>query len=198
MDKLQILSCEQLVSLIVKGNTQAETQMIVRYANILMNVLRKACADEDLAKDISQETWRIVIEKVRANQIRDAAKLLQFIISIGKNQLVMHYRRPENKRTTSNACNQIQKELNAASIENAYYDPEKTILCESMNQELRELICQLSKKRDQELMLRFYLQEQDKKDICIALDLQTTHFDRVIYRAKRRLKNAYLTQLEMT
>jgi RNA polymerase sigma-70 factor (ECF subfamily) len=42
--------------------------------------------------------------------------------------------------------------------------------------------------RDREIVKRFYLDEEDKERICGELGLSPVHFDRVIFRARQRMR----------
>jgi RNA polymerase sigma-70 factor (ECF subfamily) len=37
---------------------------------------------------------------------------------------------------------------------------------------------------------RFYVQDEDKASICSYLGVDSTHFNRVLFRARQRLKSA--------
>ena len=38
------------------------------------------------------------------------------------------------------------------------------------------------------MLKRFYILEHDKQDICVALQLSSLHFNRVLFRAKARFR----------
>ncbi len=40
-----------------------------------------------------------------------------------------------------------------------------------------------------EIIKRFYLDEEDKAEICRSMGLSPLHFDRVIFRARQRLRS---------
>ena len=42
--------------------------------------------------------------------------------------------------------------------------------------------------RDRELLIRLYVYDQDKQEICHALGLDSLHFNRVLFRAKKRFR----------
>jgi RNA polymerase sigma-70 factor (ECF subfamily) len=42
--------------------------------------------------------------------------------------------------------------------------------------------------RDRELLIRFYVYDQDKQEICRELGLNSLHFNRVLFRAKNRFR----------
>jgi RNA polymerase sigma-70 factor (ECF subfamily) len=54
---------------------------------------------------------------------------------------------------------------------------------------VRELIAELPTERDRLIVKRFYLDEEDKGVICDELGLSPLHFDKVIFRARQRMKD---------
>jgi RNA polymerase sigma-70 factor (ECF subfamily) len=42
--------------------------------------------------------------------------------------------------------------------------------------------------RDRDLLVRFYLNDESKEDICASLDLTDEHFNRVLFRARNRFR----------
>ena len=53
---------------------------------------------------------------------------------------------------------------------------------------VRSLIESLPTARDREIVKRFYLDEDEKDVICRDLGLSALHFDKVIFRARQRMK----------
>jgi RNA polymerase sigma-70 factor (ECF subfamily) len=53
---------------------------------------------------------------------------------------------------------------------------------------VRKLIGELPTDRDQQLLLRFYVAEEEKETICAELGLDSLHFNRVLFRARQRFK----------
>ena len=50
------------------------------------------------------------------------------------------------------------------------------------------LLAELGTPRDREILTRLYLRDEDKDDICDALGVDSTHFNRVLFRAKQRFR----------
>lgn len=168
-----------LVSRIQQGDMLAEKHMIQRYQRGLMYALRrKANGDTAIADDICQETWRIVIEKVRDGSVRQPDKLAAFILQTGNNQMIMHFRR--------NASSKNNNEIEQTDDENT--GPSNNYERERKGKLVRRVLQELATDRDREILTRYYLQEQDKGEICLALELSDLHFNRVLFRAKQRLK----------
>jgi RNA polymerase sigma-70 factor (ECF subfamily) len=55
--------------------------------------------------------------------------------------------------------------------------------------QVRDLLNDLNTERDREILRRFYVREEDKESICKRLDIDGVHFNRVLYRARQRLKS---------
>jgi RNA polymerase sigma-70 factor (ECF subfamily) len=50
------------------------------------------------------------------------------------------------------------------------------------------LLARLPVERDREVLWRAYFQEESKQSLCDALALSNAHFDRVMFRARKRLR----------
>jgi RNA polymerase sigma-70 factor (ECF subfamily) len=50
------------------------------------------------------------------------------------------------------------------------------------------VIGELPTARDRQLILRFYLGEEDKARLCADLGIESVHFKRVLFRARQRFK----------
>jgi RNA polymerase sigma-70 factor (ECF subfamily) len=50
------------------------------------------------------------------------------------------------------------------------------------------VLAELPTDRDRDILIRFYLDDEDKESICRALGLSTEHFNRVIFRARERFR----------
>ncbi len=179
---------EQLVVRILAGDRQAEQSMVERYQRGLRFMLQRQVDNHALVEDIAQETWRIVLEKVRANELRQPQKLAAFIVQIGRNQLLMHFRRKQSKNhSDEDAINRIVDES---------AQPEKLAEQHHLKLIVRQLLDELNTERDRQLLQRFYLQEHDKPSICQALELSETHFNRVLFRARQRFRELWLAHEE--
>jgi RNA polymerase sigma-70 factor (ECF subfamily) len=62
-----------------------------------------------------------------------------------------------------------------------------------IRQSVRESILSLKNSRDKEILYRYYINEHDKDEICQHLDIDFRHFDKVISRARSRLREAIST-----
>jgi len=53
---------------------------------------------------------------------------------------------------------------------------------------VQQLISEMKVERDRDILISYYAHEEEKSSICSRLDLTPAHFDRVLFRAKSRLK----------
>ena len=73
-------------------------------------------------------------------------------------------------------------------IEDAKASVEKSIEREDIVRYVKQIMEELPTDRDREILTAFYFKDEDKPSICEKLALSSAHFDRVLYRAKNRLK----------
>ncbi len=174
---------ENLVGRILEGDQEAEREMVLRYQRGLGVMLYNRARDHSLASDIAQETWVLVLQKVRDNQLRNKQKLAAFIIQIAKNQLIMRQR----KQTK----NQMLGEEQAGEIVDSGTTPEKAFANGQLSQCVSRLLDELSVERDKQILQRFYLIGDNKEELCQEFDLTPAHFDRVLYRARERFRSLW-------
>jgi RNA polymerase sigma-70 factor (ECF subfamily) len=157
--------CIEIAERIGDGHKDAESQLNDRLRPGLMMLLRACCGrDRELAADLCQDTLVIVLQRLRSRTIEDPARLAAFAAQTAR-QLAFDARRRFASRNTivdSDAAH-------AAAAES----PDEPVL---------------PKERDREVLRRFYLQDEDKTDICRALDLAPHAFDLLIFRARARMR----------
>ena len=174
-----------LVHRIRQGEKLAEHDFIQRYSKGLFSFLRRKTSDDDLADDLHQDTFCIVLERLRTSGLENPAQLAGFIHATAKNVAIAHFRKQARRKTepdyatVEKSCHQGTTQADTAAL-----DQQAKIV--------RALLAELPSVRDRELLTRFYLCEEDKQSICSALDLSDKHFNRVIYRARERFRELLL------
>ncbi len=177
-----------LVEQIQLGNKAAEQELVRRYQKGLEVVLFQRTSDRFMLEDVIQDTWVIVITKVRNEELRDPSRLAAFIIQVAKNQLIMKFRKHRK---------------NEEPLDDVKHEPLSTILTpeqESQNAQLGETInivfSELKQPRDQEILRKFYLSGEPKSALCREYGLTPSHFDRVLFRARKRFKELWDSRME--
>jgi len=109
---------ERLVRAIVDGDFEAERTFASRYLRPVRAMLLARSRNPDLAADLLQDTMIEAICALRRGQLREPAKLTQFVIAIARNVLNSHFRSsvrrpeslelPENLPDLSSATNSLE------------------------------------------------------------------------------------------
>jgi RNA polymerase sigma-70 factor (ECF subfamily) len=170
-----------LVRRIAAGDAAAEGELVERYRRGLLYLLHRLGALPDLAEDVQQETFIIAIKRLRHRGLDDPAGLAPFLRATARNLLIAEWRKTERRRTWGDSG-----EL-AAAVAPAPSQLQ-TLLLDEEAEIVRELIGELPTDRDRQILFRFYVGGQDKAKICADLGLDSLHFNRVLFRARKRFK----------
>lgn len=154
------------------------------YAGLLALVRRRA-RDEQLAADLVNDAIVLALEHYRAGRISDPERIGGYIFQVAMNLLRNHRRKAENRSDLRADPESIDRSSSAHDSAVDGLDP-GTIA------QVRSAIESLPAQRDREIVKRFYLDEEEKESICRALGLSALHFDKVVFRARKRLRTALL------
>lgn len=143
----------------------------------LTTMLRSRTRDIHLADDLGHEALLLLLVRLRRGAIRDPSRLAGFLYRTACNLVIIHRRR---------AARDQRVEL----FDRA--DPAASPLAAAVHSEERQLlqrsIAALVCARDREILRRFYLDEEEKSAVQASLALSSAHFDRVLHRARERLR----------
>jgi RNA polymerase sigma-70 factor (ECF subfamily) len=170
-----------IVARIGAGDPSAEKALLDKYFQPMLALLRFRCHEPAVADDLCQETFRIAIEQLRDKPIDNPDALGGYVRQIAMNLFINELRRSVRQKTSPDMDSidrQIGEQLSAYDL---IQQQQSKIAVES-------LLASLKTPRDRQVLRMFYLAELDKSDICSRLNLTPAHFDRVIYRAKQRLR----------
>ena len=173
----------ELARRIRSGDRTAEAELVQRYGRGLLFHLRRTAGDPDLADDLYQETFRVVLERLRGEGIAEPERLAGFILGTGRNLFLAGWRKRSRRGEGTS--------LDAAEIDPPDPVPGQLdrVLQEEEIQQVRRLIGELGTDRDRQILFRFYVAEEDKTRICADLGLDSLHFNRVLFRARQRFKD---------
>ena len=169
-----------LVSRIEAGDRLAETEFVDRYARDVKRVLLKHTGSIQLASDLCQDTFVVALRRLRAGELRNPRSLRAFVLRTAVNISVQHFRRERRY---------VQRDGGTIAVAVPFRDHKASRIDEQTARwELDRILGQLAVPRDREILRRFYLDEEEKAQICSYLNLSSAHFDRVLYRARQRLR----------
>jgi RNA polymerase sigma-70 factor (ECF subfamily) len=174
-----------LVRRIVSGDPAAESELVQRFSRALSFLLGRLTRDGSLAEDLYQETFRLVIEKVRGGELREPERLPGFVSSLARNLFLGSARTGSRRRKWHG---------DSEATETAP-DPAPGQLTRLLAQEraaaVRGVLAELKNDRDREILSRYYIADENKEDICRDLELSDLHFNRVLFRARQRYKELF-------
>jgi len=176
---------ERIVAAALLGDRQAESRMLIALRPGVLAVLRFGAFHRWVdAEDLTQETLQIVVERVRAGTIDDPRKVFAFAAATARNLALNSARKMLRQQTV------VDSELVDEIAQNL--EMEQNELSESDDRHLAQavmaLLDELPTPRDRQVLIRFYLDGTDKQTLCRELGLSPKHFDRVLMRARSRLR----------
>jgi RNA polymerase sigma-70 factor, ECF subfamily len=157
-------------------------QVILRNMAGLRAQLARVTGSVELASDLLQDAVVTALQKLRAGQISDPAHLDGYVYRVALNHL-RNYRRKDRSRTATS------EELSEPAESTESSRPVKDLEMDQWARLVKQLLQQVPLARDRELLVRFYLDEEGKQELCQAFGLTELHFNRVIHRARDRFKD---------
>jgi RNA polymerase sigma-70 factor (ECF subfamily) len=176
---------ERVVAAALTGDRKAESRMLVVLRPGVLAVLRFGAFHRWVdAEDLTQETLQIVVERVRARTIEDPRKVFSFAASTARNLALNAARKALRQQTV------VDSELVDELAQNL--EMEQSDLSDADDRHLADAVMamleELPTERDRQMLTRFYLDGVDKQQLCRELGLSPKHFDRVLMRARSRLR----------
>lgn len=151
------------------------------YAGLQL-LLQRRIKDSAIAADMLNEAVATAITHLRVGRIAEPERLPGYVYRVALN-LYRNYRREfDNRPELRASADDVQQLAGSDRDPGDSLDP-------SLLQQVRALILSLPTPRDREIVKRFYLDEEEKEAICQSLALAPLHFDKVIFRARQRMRS---------
>lgn len=167
------------------GDRRAEERVIELYGRSVAVLLDRHTNGRPEAQDLFQDTFRLVLEKLRRGELREPAKLPGFLAQIARSLAIEHYRKATRRKTDTDSDAIQEAVAPSASPLSGLLESENAAL-------VRRVIRELGNERDREILLRFYIAEEDKDRIAADHGLTSLQFNRVLHRARQRYKELFL------
>jgi RNA polymerase sigma-70 factor, ECF subfamily len=142
-------------------------------------ILRRV-RDPEVAADILQDAAVTTLEKLRSGEIAHPENLGGYLYRVALNHLRNHYRKDRSALSSAEALEELP-----ASEDDADWE---SIGGRQWAIVARRMLEEMPVARDREVLVRFYLDDEDKEMICSELRLSEEHFNRVIFRARNRFR----------
>jgi len=171
----------ELAARVARGDRQAETTFVRRHQRDVTLVLQTR-VQPDRVHDLTQETFIVVIERMRDNGIHDPNRIGGFLRQTAIN-LANSDRRKYQRQRTDNDNDSIEIVVDEA------LGPADSLEFHEQVSLIAQLMEELPMERDRDLLQRYLVLGEDKMVLCHEYGLSSEHFDRVLHRARVRLKD---------
>jgi RNA polymerase sigma-70 factor (ECF subfamily) len=143
--------------------------------------LTRVTRDADVAADLLQDAIVTALRKLQTGEIEHRSQLDGYVYRVALNHF-RNYRR-KDKSSVSDPDGAHTLEDTAAEGR-----PTSSIQSEQWADVVRRLLREMSSPRDREVLVRFYLKEEERSTLCRSLGLTDLQFNRVIFRARERFR----------
>lgn len=163
------------------GEDEISDTFVKQHYASLQLLLQRRIKDAGVAEEMLNEAVATAISHMRVGRVSQPERLPGYVYRVALN-LYRNYRREFGNRSDLRVRTEDIDQLpTPATGSSGVAYPE-------LSQIVRRLIEELPTARDRELVRRFYLDEEDKADICASLGLSSLHFDKVVFRARQRMR----------
>ncbi len=143
--------------------------------------LTRVTRNADVAADLLQDAIVTALRKLRTGEIEHRRQLDGYVYRVALNHF-RNYRRKDKSAVSD------PEGANALEDAAAEARPALTVQSEQWAGVVRRLLREMSSPRDREVLVRFYLKEEERGDLCRSLGLTDLQFNRVIFRARERFR----------
>jgi len=157
-----------------------------QYAGLRLLIQRRT-GNAEVAGDILHQAVSTTWEKWQAGLVQRPEAIAGYIFQVAMN-LLRNRRRSISERADRHVDSEVLGILPADT------DSADRWLEKKIAGRVKRILQQLSSPRDREILVRFYLQEEEKDTICRDLALDADQFDKVLHRARGRLKDLLESQ----
>lgn len=171
-----------LANRVHRGDAVAEARLVQIHSSMVRRLLHGLCADLALADDLHQETFRIVLVRLRRRRLADPTRLSGFLRRTARNLWIAECRKA-SRRQTYTGIEGLDQTIAPGQC------PLRRALQRDIARHVLHLLADLRHDRDRQLLRRVYLAEDDRATICSDLGLSPQHFNRVLHRARGRLRD---------
>ena len=167
-----------LVERIYAGDPHGMEELYALFSRGVRFYLCRQLGSQEL-DDKVHDAFLIVVQAIRRGELRDPERLMGFVRTIVRRQVVAYI------------DNVVQGRREQASIEHglavsdARSDPEQDAITRQQA-EIMEKVLRSVSRRDREILTRFYLLGQGQEQICAEMKLTETQFRLLKSRAKSR------------
>jgi RNA polymerase sigma-70 factor (ECF subfamily) len=162
--------------------SQADVTALIEqnYVGLRLLVARR-CRDPQVAADLLNDAVCTTWAKWQAGKIERPEQIAGYVLQVTMN-LLRNHRRAIAERP--------EKRADAAKLQDlpSEGEPGDETMEREIAVQVKNVIRGMSSQRDRAILVRFYLDEEDKETICRDLGLSPLQFDKILHRARGRLR----------
>jgi RNA polymerase sigma-70 factor (ECF subfamily) len=177
----EVVKASLLAARIADGDSAAEVEMVRLYEPGMRQILRARTDRPSDIDDLVNQVWMLALPKLRNGELNDLRALPAYLNTFTRRVARNYLRHSSRTIQTTNVCDFDQQ---ASPNE----EPDSKFQWREAIETVAILLDTLSVDRDRQILQRFLVHEEDKSDICNDLGLDTTHFNKILYRARLRFK----------
>jgi RNA polymerase sigma-70 factor (ECF subfamily) len=171
-------SWSHLVEGIRAADASAMEELYAIFAKGVKYYLWRQVGPQDL-DDRVHDIFLIITQSIQKGDLREPERLMGYVRTIARRQVAAIIAGAVQERR-----NQVDADARI-HLSDQQPDPERRMI-EQQNQEVAMRVLGSLHKRDREVLIRFYLQEQAPDQICREMSLTPTQFRLIKTRAKAR------------
>ena len=177
------LSNSELCKFVSQGSASAEQQVYQNNIGMAQKEAFRWLNNREDAADIAQDALLTVLCKLRDGFLEEPEKLEGFIRRTVKFSAIGFLRKHSVSKTVNVAS--IAENSISSEFDGFVYTAKKEI-----DNKVVVLLESLQQGRDRNLLKQHYLNQVPKTTLCSQFDLEPAQFDRVIHRARSRLRKS--------
>lgn len=178
MDGAAIIGAD-LAYRVLSGDRRAEAELVVRYQKGVRLIIIRVTGSPSLAEELSQETFIVTLRRLRSAPLQNPAKLAAFIAQTARN-LAIAEKRKERRRRTDTGERGVEELADADNGEDRWAD------ASAAARAVRLGLKDLPSDRDRSVLIRHYLNDEDRSTISRDLGIHESAFNVILFRARRR------------
>jgi RNA polymerase sigma factor (sigma-70 family) len=168
-----------LVRRLRAGDRSAMEDLYRVFSEGIRLYLWRQLGSQDLTDKV-HDLFLIVTQSIQNGDLREPERLMGYVRTVVRRQVAGHIHLAREQRT-----HWCQLDFGTALLDGRSNPEHRVIRRQYSDVALR--ILSTMRKREREVLVRFYLQEQPATDICREMDLTATQFRLLKSRAKARL-----------
>jgi RNA polymerase sigma factor (sigma-70 family) len=171
-------SWSHLVERIRAGDPAGMEQLYGVFVKGVRFFLWRQLGPQDL-DDKVHDVFLIITQSIQRGELREPDRLMGYVRTVVRRQVAAHIDSAVHARRNQQSIDP------AMTLSDHQPDPERRVI-EREGQDVALRMLNSLPKRDREVLVRFYLQEQTAEEICRDLNLTETQFRLIKSRAKAR------------